>query len=102
MLSLPLQTSCQWKILTAGKSIFQATPEQMLLFLFMVSFLCSGNSHEEELNLILRETIMIRRAKKDVLKDLPDKIRTSIPVTVSENFKKVEFPPPHPHLALVM
>lgn len=35
----------------------------------------SGSSNEEELGRYVREKFMIRRLKKDVLKDLPDKIR---------------------------
>ena len=42
-----------------------------------------GHSNEEELSQILKGTVMIRRAKKDVLSDLPPKIRTSIPIKIS-------------------
>jgi len=37
-----------------------------------------GSKHEGELNRILKETVMIRRLKKDVAKDLPDKRRKII------------------------
>lgn len=39
----------------------------------------TGSSNEEELNRRLRSTIMIRRLKADVLKDLPDKVYQVIP-----------------------
>ncbi len=39
-----------------------------------------GASHVKELNRILRETCMIRRLKADVLKELPPKVRTVIPL----------------------
>lgn len=42
-----------------------------------------GASNEKELNAILIDTIMIRRLKKEVLKELPDKIRCSVPVEVN-------------------
>lgn len=38
----------------------------------------SGSSNEEELNLKLRSSVMIRRMKTEVLKDLPEKIRQVI------------------------
>ena len=40
----------------------------------------TGSSNESELQTILRSTTMIRRLKKDVLKDLPPKIRTVVEI----------------------
>lgn len=40
----------------------------------------SGSSNEQELHQILTNTIMIRRTKKEVLKQLPDKIFSFIPM----------------------
>jgi len=40
----------------------------------------SGAAHSRELHYVLEDKIMIRRLKKNVLKDLPPKIRTKITV----------------------
>jgi len=42
----------------------------------------SGASHLKELHRKLKQTMMIRRLKKDVLKELPDKIRHTIPLEI--------------------
>ena len=42
----------------------------------------SGASHLKELHRRLKSTMMIRRLKKDVLKELPDKIRHTIPLEI--------------------
>lgn len=49
----------------------------------------TGSSHENELNVRLRSTLMIRRLKKDVLTDLPDKIYQVIPVEVDKDAQKL-------------
>lgn len=53
----------------------------------------SGAAHLEELNEKLRSSVMIRREKSDVIKELPDKLRTLIhlaDVSVSRDTKKLE------------
>lgn len=49
----------------------------------------TGKKNTKELNEILRKTVMIRRLKEEVLKDLPPKIRTIIPIEI-ENRKEYE------------
>ena len=43
----------------------------------------------EELNGILQATILVRRLKKDVLKDLPDKMRREVAIEISAKDQKV-------------
>ena len=43
----------------------------------------------EELNQILQGTILVRRLKKDVLKDLPDKMRREVTIEISAKDQKV-------------
>jgi SWI/SNF-related matrix-associated actin-dependent regulator of chromatin subfamily A-like protein 1 len=50
----------------------------------------SGSSNEEELQDILRSTLMIRRLKKDVLPQLPKKIRQIIEIENNEKAVKAE------------
>lgn len=42
----------------------------------------NGATNKEELHKILSQTIMIRRLKKDVLKDLPPKVRVVVPLEI--------------------
>ena len=51
----------------------------------------SGASNLEQLNNLLRSTVMIRRMKADVLTELPNKTRTLIPLdtTLSEEYKSI-------------
>lgn len=52
----------------------------------------NGSSNTEELYNIVSNNIMIRRLKKDVLTELPDKTRITIPIELSNNteYKMVE------------
>ncbi len=50
----------------------------------------SGASHTDELHQILSETIMIRRTKCEVLKELPQKQRSVIPVELTNKVKYKE------------
>lgn len=49
----------------------------------------TGSKNERELNNRLRSTIMVRRLKKDVLKDLPNKIYQLIPLEASAEARKI-------------
>ena len=50
----------------------------------------SGSSNTEELHQILSTSIMIRRLKTDVLSDLPDKIRSFIPIELTNRDRYTE------------
>jgi SWI/SNF-related matrix-associated actin-dependent regulator 1 of chromatin subfamily A len=48
----------------------------------------TGATHVEELHEILRSTIMLRRLKKDVLPELPDKQYSMVPIDLSAKGKR--------------
>lgn len=52
----------------------------------------TGSSNEKELNRILKNTIMIRRKKSEVLKELPPKITVQVPleITNQQAYNKAE------------
>ena len=47
-----------------------------------------GSTNSQELNYWLSTHLMIRRLKKDVLKELPDKLRIKLPIEINPKFKK--------------
>ena len=55
-------------------------------------FTFSGEDNAAELHSILRKTIMLRRLKKDVLKELPPKVRTVVPLQIDnrKQYRKAE------------
>lgn len=50
----------------------------------------SGSSNQKKLNKLLRRTCMIRYQKKEVLKDLPDKIRSVVTIPLSDQKEYIE------------
>lgn len=48
----------------------------------------SGHANTEELHGILTKTIMLRRQKRDVLRDLPPKIRMVVPMTMADTWAR--------------
>lgn len=51
----------------------------------------SGHSNTDELSHKLRSSIMIRREKKDVLSELPEKVRVMLPIKVDlKEYNKIE------------
>jgi SNF2 family DNA or RNA helicase len=53
---------------------------------FKKSYDFKGSSNEKEINHILSYH-MIRRLKKEVLKDLPDKVRTRMKIAIDDKTK---------------
>jgi len=51
-----------------------------------------GSANEEELQIELRKSCMIRRLKKDVMEEMPDKVRqvVSLPLSDRDEYEKVE------------
>lgn len=47
-----------------------------------------GATHLDELNKRIRGTVMVRRMKLDVLKDLPDKVRSVLPIDINAADRK--------------
>lgn len=50
----------------------------------------NGASNLEELDRILRERVMVRREKMQVLKELPEKRRVTVPLTINGDLKSYE------------
>lgn len=48
----------------------------------------TGSSNEDKLHKILTESVMIRKLKKDVLKELPEKINVIVPLELNDIIKK--------------